>query len=278
MTSFLLRSLVFLPRCSRIVPAQNRSISTSLRLFKEFNTPKKVELVRKKSPITWKSVGVTCVIGSGLLAFMYYLRDQKDLKIARERKRHIGKAAIGGKFELVDPNGNLVKSDDFLGQWVMIYFGFTHCPDVCPDELEKLALVIDKLEDEHQLKVQPLFITVDPARDSPSVVGKYIKEFSNKIIGLSGSVDQIAKACKAYRVYFSNGPPDQDNDYIVDHTIIIYLIDPDGAFVDYFGQTHNAESIVNSVLMSKLKYDRLNDDSSWLESTFKRKILPNAAS
>ncbi|XP_023247582.1 protein SCO2 homolog, mitochondrial-like [Copidosoma floridanum] len=133
-------------------------------------------------------------------------------------------------------------------------------------------------EDEHQLKVQPLFITVDPARDSPSVVGKYIKEFSNKIIGLSGSVDQIAKACKAYRVYFSNGPPDQDNDYIVDHTIIIYLIDPDGAFVDYFGQTHNAESIVNSVLMSKLKYDRLNDDSSWLESTFKRKILPNAAS
>ncbi|XP_058805566.1 protein SCO1 homolog, mitochondrial [Phymastichus coffea] len=258
MSSLFLRSLVFAPQLIRTTSFQYRNIHSSKILCQLLpNKSHRPITTAKKSPITWKTLASTFVIGGGFIMYMYYLKEQKDLKIEKDRRRQIGKAAIGGTFELVDPQGKTVKSSDFLGKWVMIYFGFTHCPDVCPDELEKLALVVDKLEKEHQLQVQPIFITVDPQRDSPSAVGRYVKEFSNKILGLSGSIEQIAQVCKAYRVYFSSGPKDQDEDYIVDHTIIIYLVDPEGSFVDYYGQTHDAEKIVNSVLLNKIKHDKL---------------------
>ncbi|XP_011642759.1 protein SCO1 homolog, mitochondrial [Pogonomyrmex barbatus] len=261
MSTLILKSIASLNRSS--VFTKFRYIA----LRQQSTLPKKPTKVKKESPITWKNLAISSVLGTGLLLYMWYLREEKDKAIARERRRQLGKAKIGGKFELVNTEGKIVKSDDFLGQWLLLYFGFTHCPDVCPDEIEKMTNVVNTLEKEHNLKIQPIFISVDPDRDTPTVVGKYLKEFSDKIIGLTGNTEQIGKACKAYRVYYSNGPKDQDNDYIVDHTIIIYLIDPEGLFVDYYGQTHDVSKIVTSILVNKLKYDQLkNESSSWLPS------------
>ncbi|XP_012270778.1 protein SCO1 homolog, mitochondrial [Orussus abietinus] len=277
MSTLLLRSFVGLQNCSRQFLTKGRWITMTSILRSEVSEKpilKRKPGIKLKSPVTWTSLAISSVLGGGLLIFMYYLKQQKEIALMKERKRQLGKAKIGGLFELVDTEGKLVSSDDLKGTWLMIYFGFTHCPDVCPDELEKLTKVVDKLEKEFKVKVQPVFISVDPVRDTPSVVKKYLQEFSDKFIGLSGTNEQVAKACKAYRVYYSNGPKDQDEDYIVDHTIIIYLVDPDGDFVDYYGQTHDAEQITNSIVSSIMKYSRLKNEN-WLPA-FMNKQWQNA--
>ncbi|XP_065655959.1 protein SCO1 homolog, mitochondrial isoform X2 [Hydra vulgaris] len=209
----------------------------------------------RQGPITWASLGVLLVAGGGIMQYVKWLKDEKKKEQEKLQKMSIGKASIGGSFELMDTQGNLVTNKDFIGQWLLIYFGFCHCPDICPDQLEKMTTIIEKIESIQGLPlIQPIYITVDPHRDSPENIRQYLKDFHKRFIGLTGTDDQIKKVCKAYRVYFSAGPKDEDDDYIVDHTIIMYLINPEGNFVEYFGQNRTINEItgaITTIMMQK---------------------------
>ncbi|XP_029584115.1 protein SCO1 homolog, mitochondrial isoform X2 [Salmo trutta] len=210
-------------------------------------------------PVTWKSLAITFAFGGVLLAGMKYFKKEKEELIERERTKSMGKPALGGPFSLVDQNNKPCKSEDFLSQWVLIYFGFTHCPDICPDEIEKMIEVVDEIDRIQSLpNLIPILITIDPDRDTPEAMGTYVKEFSPKLIGLTGTMPQIDQVSRAYRVYYSQGPKDEDNDYIVDHTIIMYLVGPDGEFKEYFGQNKRSAEISSSIASHMRKYKKGN--------------------
>ncbi|MGH7044102.1 MAG: SCO family protein [Acetobacteraceae bacterium] len=140
-------------------------------------------------------------------------------------------AAVGGTFTLVNGQGQVVTNQTFRGKYMLVYFGYTHCPDVCPTTLADVAAALGKLGPK-AARVVPVFITVDPARDTPAVVGRYTALFSPRIVGLTGSAAQIAHVAGEYHVYYAKhvtGPgPD---DYSMDHSSVLYLMGPNGQFV-----------------------------------------------
>ncbi|XP_063512259.1 transmembrane protein 220 isoform X1 [Pongo pygmaeus] len=202
----------------------------------------------KPGPVSWKSLAITFAIGGALLAGMKHVKKEKAETLEKERQRHIGKPLLGGPFSLTTHTGERKTDKDYLGQWLLIYFGFTHCPDVCPEELEKMIQVVDEIDSITTLPdLTPLFISIDPERDTKEAIANYVKEFSPKLVGLTGTREEVDQVARAYRVYYSPGPKDEDEDYIVDHTIIMYLIGPDGEFLDYFGQNKRKGEIAASI-------------------------------
>ncbi len=139
--------------------------------------------------------------------------------------------AIGGPFTLADGSGKPVTDRDFRGKYMLVYFGYTFCPDVCPTTLNAVADAMDKLGPA-STRIRPVFITVDPKRDTPPVVKQYAAAFGPSITGLTGTSEEIARVAKEYRVYYAEhrtGPG--PNDYSMDHSSVLYLMNPDGAFV-----------------------------------------------
>jgi len=138
---------------------------------------------------------------------------------------------VGGPFTLENGSGQLVTDRNFRGKYMLVYFGYTFCPDVCPTTLSEVADAMDKLGAKAD-RLQPIFISVDPKRDTPDVVKQYAAAFGPRLIGLTGTPEQIAAVAKEYRVYYAEhrtGPG--PNDYSMDHSSVLYLMGPDGKFV-----------------------------------------------
>ncbi|XP_006876471.1 PREDICTED: protein SCO2 homolog, mitochondrial-like [Chrysochloris asiatica] len=192
---------------------------------------------------------ITALFGAGLGGAWLAARFEKEQRRQQQRTEALRQVAVGqGDFSLLDHRGQARCKADFRGQWVLMYFGFTHCPDICPDELEKLVEVVRRLEAQPSLPlVQPVFVTVDPERDDVAAMARYVQDFHPRLLGLTGSTEQVAQASRSYRVYYSAGPKDEDQDYIVDHSIAIYLLNPDGLFTDYYSRSKSAGQIADSV-------------------------------
>ena len=137
---------------------------------------------------------------------------------------------LGGPFSLTDQNGMARTEKDFQGKYMLVFFGYTYCPDVCPTTLAVMSEAL-KMMGERAGKIAPIFITVDPKRDTPDKVKSYLGSFGPAFVGLTGSKEQIANVAKEYRVYYREQPPDEKGGYAVDHSGVIYLMDPSGKFV-----------------------------------------------
>ncbi|WP_454616958.1 SCO family protein [Bradyrhizobium cenepequi] len=154
---------------------------------------------------------------------------------------------VGGPFELVDHTGHISTERDFRGKLMLVYFGFTYCPDVCPTDLQAIGLAMDRLGSDAD-NVQPLFITVDPERDTPQHLADYVPLFHPRLIGLTGSPDAIRKAADAYKVYSAKVPLGKDRgDYTVDHTAFIYLMDRNGDYLGFFPPGTSADRMVEII-------------------------------
>ncbi|WP_439572004.1 SCO family protein [Phreatobacter sp.] len=166
------------------------------------------------------------VAGLGALASVVYFTLPRGGALAP------GPSAIGGAFQLTDQRGQRVTDRDLLGKPSLVFFGFTHCPDICPTKLFEMTQILDRLGADAG-KVNTVFVTVDPARDDQALLATYLGSFHASIRGLTGTEEEVAAAMRAYRAFARKVPLDGGN-YTMDHTVFVYLMDRNGAFVSTF--------------------------------------------
>jgi len=214
---------------------------------------------REKFFARWTAVHFAIALVAGLLAaslLTLWQANKDDVRIVdlRQMAQQVqdvsqappGTKTIGGAFELVNQNGKTVRDADYRGKFMLVYFGYTYCPDMCPTGLSAIAKVLDQMGADAD-KIAPMFITIDPARDTPEKLKTYVAQFHPKIEGLSGSDQQVAAATAAYQVYYAKGEQVDDHDYVMDHSSLIYLMDPDGKFITTFPEDADPAAIVTAI-------------------------------
>ena len=159
-------------------------------------------------------------------------------------------ARIGGPFALTGEEGRRVTDRDLAGQWRIMYFGYTFCPDICPIDAQNIGAGLKRFEAEdaaQAAKVTPVFVTVDPARDTPAVLKRFTDAFHPRMIGLTGTDAEIARAAKAYAVYYSKGEASPGGGYLMDHQRAAFLMDPQGRPVALLPAEQSAEAVATEL-------------------------------
>jgi len=242
-------------------------------LRSNLNAVKNIEIKQTRYKSFWQrgvdaskpAAAVFLVTLSGLIGYYAYLKDQR--RRAKEEKER-EKAAFDEKnkrkmgfFQAVDVKGRAVTDRTFRGKWLLLYFGFTNCPDICPEILDQLSATIDRCKP--SVELLPVFVTVDPYRDSREMIEKYLKDFHPNFVGLTGSPEQISKLFGSFGVYARANPADDDGDYIVDHTVITYLVAPDGRIMEMFTRYQELDQVYDIILKHVNNYKPDSSDKPY---------------
>jgi protein SCO1/2 len=188
-------------------------------------------------------ISVIIIFASIFVIFKYYpTLKKKNYGVVRVGQE----AKIGGDFVLVDPEGNTVDSQKFRGKIMLVYFGFTFCPDICPATLHVMSEILAALDKDAD-KVQGVFITVDPERDTKENLGSYLKHFHNNMIALTGNKEEIDKVAKKYKLYYAKTKEAKDDDYMINHSSFIYVMGKDGKYITNFTHHMSLEAMVEEI-------------------------------
>lgn len=189
------------------------------------------------------AVLLACGFLVGAIAAVATVPRVRDSLFPGGNVRVVGQALVGGPFTLTDHTGKRVSDRDFRGRHMLVFFGFTFCPDVCPTALQVVSAALDKLGSKAD-RVVPIFITIDPDRDTPQQMAQYVGSFSPRLIGLTGTQAEIDTVLKEYRVYARKVPdPKSSAGYTMDHSAIIYVMGPDGAYKAHFTHATDADAM-----------------------------------
>lgn len=201
-----------------------------------------------QAPITWKSALLALGACGVVLAYFEF---EKAKRKPRIEIAVAGTPSIGGPFTLVDQDGHVVTNHTFRGRYMLVYFGFTFCPDICPAELAKVTKTLKILEEEEGITpglVVPVFISVDPYRDTVGKIRSYLKDFHPSFVGLTGTPQQVESMARSFRVYSSTSQhSEEDEDYLVDHSIFLYLMDKEGSFLSHHGSQYDAHALAQRI-------------------------------
>ena len=195
-----------------------------------------------KRIVAISAVAVTALFLAGMV---WFSQRQSGDQFAQCRSSAVAGGDLGGPFELLNSNGQTVTDADVITEPTLIYFGYTYCPDVCPLDVDRNASAVDILEERGQ-SVTPVFISIDPARDTPEVVGDFASNMHPKMIGLTGSSEQIKAASNTYRTYYKAHEA-VDDEYLVDHSTFSYLVLPEVGFVEYFRREVTPEEMADKI-------------------------------